>query len=133
MAVTITLTETAAEGIAELIDLAQRGREDFTHQAAYGDYTAEARWHTAQQTIAALADADTALSQALARWADTAAASSPGPGPWDHHTCQEAEAAAELAHQAGRDDAAAAILRIHAEGDDHGDADHTPTLNRLTA
>lgn len=29
------------EGIDELLDMARRGREDFRHQAGYGDYTAE--------------------------------------------------------------------------------------------
>ena len=31
------------EGIDELLTLARRGREDFLHQASYGDYTAEDR------------------------------------------------------------------------------------------
>ena len=30
-------------GIDELLDMARRGREDFEHQASYGDYTAEDR------------------------------------------------------------------------------------------
>lgn len=30
-------------GIDELLDMARRGREDFEHQANYGDYTAEDR------------------------------------------------------------------------------------------
>lgn len=31
------------EGIDELLSMAQRGREDFEHQASFGDYTAEDR------------------------------------------------------------------------------------------
>lgn len=31
------------EGIDELLSMARRGREDFEHQATYGDYTAEDR------------------------------------------------------------------------------------------
>jgi len=48
------------DAMAELVDLAQRGREDFEHQAAYGDYTAadvdaaRARWHGVQQLTAEL-------------------------------------------------------------------------------
>ena len=36
------LTE-LVEGIDELLSMAQRGREDFEHQASFGDYTAEDR------------------------------------------------------------------------------------------
>lgn len=36
---TITFTEDQAQGLAELIDLAERGREDFEYQASFGDYT----------------------------------------------------------------------------------------------
>lgn len=53
---TISLTEEQARGLAELIDLAERGREDFEHQASFGDYAeddmqaAEASWQRAQVT-----------------------------------------------------------------------------------
>ncbi|AMM22791.1 hypothetical protein AX769_21890 (plasmid) [Frondihabitans sp. PAMC 28766] len=46
--------------VAELVDLAQRGHEDFEHQAGYGDYSptdvdaARARWYAVQQLTAAL-------------------------------------------------------------------------------
>lgn len=46
--------------LAELVDLAQRGHEDFEHQAGYGDYTAadvaaaRTRWYQVQQLTAEL-------------------------------------------------------------------------------
>jgi hypothetical protein len=46
--------------VAELVDLAKRRREDFEHQAGYGDYTAadinaaRARWYGVQQLAAGL-------------------------------------------------------------------------------
>jgi hypothetical protein len=51
---------TTREAVAELVDLAQRGHEDFEHQAAYGDYSAEdvdaarGRWYRVQQLTAEL-------------------------------------------------------------------------------
>ena len=53
---TITFTEEQARGLAELIDLAERGREGFEYQASFGDYTeddmqaAEVSWQRAQVT-----------------------------------------------------------------------------------
>lgn len=53
---TITFTEEQARGLAELIDLAERGREDFEYQASFGDYTeddmqtAEVSWQRSQVT-----------------------------------------------------------------------------------
>ncbi|ROQ30263.1 hypothetical protein EDF46_3576 [Frondihabitans sp. PhB188] len=53
------VAETRA-AVAELVDLAQRGHEDFEHQAGYGDYTAadgdaaHARWYAVQQLTAEL-------------------------------------------------------------------------------
>jgi hypothetical protein len=49
------------EAVAELVDLATRGHEDFEHQAGYGDYSADdldaarGRWYRAQQLAAELA------------------------------------------------------------------------------
>lgn len=128
MAVTITLTDDQAAGIAELIDLAERGREDFTHQAAHGDYSpeditaAEARWKAAQATAAALADQQRGgiihpIIAAVEDWITCAAGMDTG-NIWDHFTCAEAEATADIARAAGREDIAAMILRLHAEGDD---------------
>lgn len=53
---TITFTEDQAQGLAELIDLAELGREDFEYQASFGDYTeddmqaARASWQRSQVT-----------------------------------------------------------------------------------
>ena len=53
---TITFTEEQARGLAELIDLAERGREDFEYQASFGDYAqddmqaAEESWQRSQVT-----------------------------------------------------------------------------------
>lgn len=60
MAITLNLTERQTAGMAELIALAQRGREDFETHATAGDYSAEdqtaaaARWKTAQDAIKAV-------------------------------------------------------------------------------
>jgi hypothetical protein len=53
-------TSQTRAAVAELVDLAQRGHEDFEHQAGYGDYTAadvdaaRARWYAVQQFMAEL-------------------------------------------------------------------------------
>jgi hypothetical protein len=53
-------TEQTRDAVAELVALAERGREDFEHQAEYGDYTAadidaaRARLHGVQQFTAEL-------------------------------------------------------------------------------
>ena len=53
-------TAQTRDAVAELVDLAQRGHEDFEHQAGYGDYTAadvneaRARWYRVQQLTAEL-------------------------------------------------------------------------------
>ncbi|ARC58290.1 hypothetical protein AS850_14490 [Frondihabitans sp. 762G35] len=54
----VASTAHTREAVAELVDLAQRGQEDFKHQAGYGDYTAadvdaaRTRWHAVQQLTA---------------------------------------------------------------------------------
>lgn len=57
---TITMTVEQVQGVKELIEMAERGREDFEEQARYGDYTCEdreaaaQRWHLAEAAAAAL-------------------------------------------------------------------------------
>lgn len=134
MGVTITLTEAQAAGIAELIALAERGREDFTHQAEHGDYSpddiaaADAQWEAAQATAAALATQQRPgvihpVIAAVEEWI-TCAAGMDTDGIWCCFTCAEAETTAEIARAAGRGDIADMILKLHAEGDDDPDDAH---------
>lgn len=133
MAVTLTLTDAQAEGIAEIIELAHRGREDFIQQAAYGDYTAEDtnaaqhRWEAAQsaaETLSAHTESRTPhpVIAAAEEWVKIAQRMSTE-NIWDHFTCIEAEATAKLAHATGREDIARMILELHAATDDPED-DH---------
>lgn len=129
---TITLTDEQAAGIAELIELAERGRADFTHQAAHGDYTAEditaaeTRWKAAQATAAALKNQQQRpgvihpVIAAVEDWLPVAAGMDTE-NIWDHFTCIEAEATAAIAAAAGRADIAALILDLHAAADAPGD------------
>ena len=134
MAVTVTLTNDQAAGIAELISMAERGREDFTYQAAHGDYTAEdiaaadTRWKAAQATAEALTAQQRPgvihpVIAAVEDWT-TCAAGMDTDNIWNHFTCAEADATADIARAAGREDIAAMILRLHAEGDEPGDSHH---------
>lgn len=136
MAVTITLTEAQAAGIAELIELAERGREDFCHQAAHGDYSdtdtaaAETRWKSAKAAAEALTAAqapDVAhpIIAAVENWI-TYAARMDTTNLWEHFTCTEAEATANIARAAGRNDIAGTILEIHSLTDDPGDDHYRP-------
>lgn len=133
MAVTITLTEAQATGIAELIELAERGREDFCHQAAHGDYSdtdtaaAETRWKAAHATAEALTaqqapGVEHPIIAAVESWI-THAARMDTDNLWEHFTCSEAEATANIARAAGRHDIAGTILDIHSLTDDPYD-DH---------
>ena len=133
MTVTVTLTDAQAEAVAELIELAHRGREDFTYQAAHGDYTAEditdaqRRWEAAQSAAAALtaqaeARAPHPVITAAEKWVKIARGMSTE-NIWEHFTCIEAEATATLASAAGRDDVAAMIRELHATTEDPDD-DH---------
>lgn len=133
MALTITLTDRDAEGLAELIELAHRGREDFTHQASFGDYSAAdqhaaaQRWEAAQRAAAALASQQTGqphpVVTAAEDWADMAQHMDTD-NLWEHFTCIEAEATARIAHAAGRKATAEMILDRHAEADTDPDDMH---------
>lgn len=132
MATTLNLTQRQAAGLAELIALAQRGREDFEAQAESGDYSSEdqeaaaARWELAQEAIAGVnaqqCQGPQIALEALEEWADLAR------GMWDCEvwvqlTCSEAEGFANLARSIGRDGIAKMILDLHATSDEEDD-DH---------
>lgn len=140
MAVTITLTDAEAAAIPELIDLAQRGREDFQHQAAHGDYTTEDLAHaeTRHKAAQAAADALTAqcaptdqavtghpVIQAVEKWLPIADGMDTE-NIWDHFTCIEAEAVAAIARAANAPGIANLILSLHSDGDEEGDDHYTP-------
>jgi hypothetical protein len=44
-----------------------------------------------------------------------------GPGPWNHMTCFEAEATANVLRALGYEDMATLVIEDHAEEDDEGD------------
>lgn len=134
MTVTITLTDDQAAGIAALIELAERGREDFTHQAEHGDYSpedlavAQAQWKATEATAAAL-DAQQVsgtthpIIAAVENWLPYAARMDTD-NIWEHFTCTEVDATADIAHAAGREDIATMILELHAQGDETEDLHH---------
>lgn len=133
MAITLNLTQRQAAGLAELISLAQRGREDFEAQAETGDYSsadqdaAAARWRLAQEAIAGVnaqqCQGPQIALEALEEWADVARGMFDCEA-WGSFTCIEAEATAELARVIGRDKIAEMIIECHARGDDDPEDDH---------
>lgn len=134
MAITITLTDDQAEGLTELIELAQRGREDFQTQAHYGDYTpvdqraADDRWALAESTAGALkvqrAGAPHPVVTAVEEWS-TVAITIDTDNVWEHFTCIEIEAIAKVARAACRPDVAAQMIELHAICDDADDLHHS--------
>lgn len=133
MAITLNLTERQLEGLAELIVLAKRGREDFEHQAKSGDYSETdkredaKRWDCAQATIKAVEAqrccGPLAALEAVEEWVEKAVGMYDCEA-WGSFTCSEAEAFAELARSIGRDEVASMIIESHAEGDDDPEDDH---------
>lgn len=134
MAITITLTDDQADGLTELIDLAQRGREDYQHQAQHGDYStadqrgADARWALAESTAGALkaqgAGAPHPVVTAVEEWS-TVAITIDTDNVWEHFTCIEIEAIAQVARAACRPDVAAQMIELHAICDDADDLHHS--------
>lgn len=65
------------------------------------------------------------LAVAVEAFAAAVLSASAGPGPWDHLTCVKANALADILFTAGHDEAAAVLIRNHAEGDtDPADEHH---------
>lgn len=134
MAITITLTDHQAEGLDELLDLALRGREDFQYQAQRGDYSeaderaAEARWTLAESAAKALktqhAGAPHPVVTAVEEWA-TVAVTIDTENVWEHFTCVEIEAIAQVSRAACRPDVAAQMIELHAVCDDEFDLHHS--------
>lgn len=133
MAITLNLTERQAQGLAELIELAQRGREDFEHQAKTGDYSeidkheAAKRWDYARDTIKAVETQQCCgpllALEALEAWVEVARGMYDCDS-WMGFTCIEAEATAELARVIGREEVANMIIEAHTEGDDDPEDAH---------
>ncbi|MGP9587240.1 hypothetical protein ACT3TB_16445 [Micrococcaceae sp. AOP34-BR2-30] len=128
MTVTITLTDDQAAGITALIEMAERGRENSEAQNTRGNATGDNL--AAQVTAAALADAQRPgvahpIIEAVERWI-VCAADMDTDNLWEHFTCNEAEATANIARAAGRADIADTILDLHSQSDDPGDMHYRP-------
>lgn len=134
MAITIHLADEQAEGLTELIYMAQRGREDYLNTLrTEQDYTEadqyanEARWNVAQSVIRAISHQATPgqmpLVDSLATFLGLARDWNFGT-MWESAQCVEAEAAAELYRALGQYDAAEDLLTAHAHGDDDEDDQH---------
>lgn len=138
MTTTIILSDAQAEGLADLLDLAECGQADCHHHADFlgidlADVTANARrWTAVDVTAEALRTqrssargAQHPLFAAAERWAD-AAAGIGSDGSWTTFNCVEIELLGDVFRAIGRHQLARDVIEHHRADDDEGDDENHP-------